>query len=84
MERHRDLSDVQKNSTHLRLPNQTRRVVKDKALWGWFIRIERYFTLKIVMHRLSDTAPTYLLKMPAIPWTCVLVSKKAISVLRKQ
>ncbi|KAJ5473968.1 hypothetical protein N7475_003534 [Penicillium sp. IBT 31633x] len=59
-------------------------VVKDKTLWGWLIRIERYFTLKIVMHRLGDTAPTYLLKMPAIPWTCVLMSKKAISVLRKQ
>ncbi|KAJ5462785.1 hypothetical protein N7475_007729 [Penicillium sp. IBT 31633x] len=27
----------------------------------------RYFTFKIVMHRLSDTAPTSLLKMPAIP-----------------
>jgi hypothetical protein len=27
-------------------------LVKDKALWGWFIHIERYFILNIVVHRL--------------------------------
>jgi hypothetical protein len=40
-------------------------LVKDKALWGWFIHVERYFTLKIVVHRLNDTSLTYLLKLPS-------------------
>lgn len=77
MERHRDLSDVQKNSTHLRLTNQTRRACQGQGSLGL---VHSHWAL---LHFEDRCASIKVISLQPICWRCQRYHGHACSWVRK-